>query len=190
MLRDVIWGVAGIAVAGIAFAVGSSGGRATAFESAVVTKAANDRNAVDVAYQQSKELIASNRVRLDKLDTYESQALKLKEQIAKSQSDLTSVKEKLTGQRSELASLTRAVATVRSQPVELPAGHFTVGRDIRPGRYTVVGDSNFIVTGIDGGNKVNTILGGGQVGVDRYVCDLEEGDTIEANGADSFYPMD
>ncbi len=71
------------------------------------------------------------------------------------------------------------------QPTELPAGQFTVGRDIRAGRYTVVGDSNFIV---NGGAKVNTILGNG--GVDRYVCNLEDGDEIDARGADRFYPMD
>lgn len=187
-LRDVAWSVGGVAVAVVAYMVGSSAGRSASLDAATEASLTKERAGADAELRKTNDSLSANKARLAKLDGYEAKTAKLQGQIANRQQEVSSLSASLSGKRSELESLTGKVEKVRRQPIELPAGHFTVGRDIRPGRFTVVGDSNFVVRGNDGDLKANTILGNG--GVERYVCELEEGDQIEAEGADSFYPMD
>ena len=187
-LRDVVWGASGIAVTVVAYMIGSSAGRSTTLDAAAVASLTKEKAAADVELRKTTDSLSANKARLAKLDGYEAKTANLQNQIANRQHEVSSLSVSLSGKRSELESLTGKVERVRRQPIELPAGHFTVGRDIRPGRFTVVGESNFVVRGRDGDLKANTILGGG--GVERYVCELEDGDQIEAEGADSFYPMD
>ena len=188
-LRDVAWGAGGVALAVVAYMVGSSTGRAATLDAAAVAGLTKERAGADAELRKTSDSLSANKARLAKLDGYEAKTAKLQDQIANRQQEASSLDASLSAKRSELESLTGKMDKVRHQPIELPAGEFVVGRDIRPGRYTVTGDSNLFVTGADGEHKVNTILGG-QYGVERYVCQLEEGDQIKAEGADTFYPMD
>lgn len=138
-----------------------------------------EQRAANTKLQSTLQQINKNRDRLAALDKYE--------QI---KSELTTLEETLTQKRTELKSLTGKIRTAKRAPVNLPAGMFTVGVDIRPGRYTVVGSSNFFVYDTTGWSKVNVILTDepGGYGVDQYVCDLYEGDRIKANSRIRLYP--
>jgi len=188
-LRDIAWGVGGVAVAIVAYMIGSSAGHSASLDAAAVASLTKEKAWADAELRKATDSLSANKARLATLEGYEAKTTKLQNQIANRQQEVSSLNASLSGKRSELESLTGKVEKVRHQPIELPAGEFVVGRDIRPGRFTVTGDSNLFVTGADGENKVNTILGG-QYGVERYVCQLEEGDQIKAEGADTFYPMD
>lgn len=82
--------------------------------------------------------------------------------------------------------------TPNGSPLKLPAGVFTVGKDIPAGRYSATGSSNFAVYTASGSLKVNTILSANpddQVEVSSYVCSLDDGDVIKAEGSDTFTPV-
>jgi len=59
---------------------------------------------------------------------------------------------------------------------------------VRPGRYTVMGSSNFFVRDSMGASRINVILGG-RLGVKEYVCNLNAGEEIQAESAVTLYPM-
>ncbi len=185
-LRDTAWAAGGVAFAILALMLGLSIGRLQSVDRAAATELAEQRAKVDGVLRRTQEQIKANQSRLDRLDTYERKATALRKQIDSRTQEVTGLDQEIAGKRQELGTLTSRVEQKRSEPMSLPAGHFTVGRDIPAGRYTVVGSSNFIV---NSGMKVNTILGGGSIGVDQYVCELEVGDRIEAGGANQYYPM-
>lgn len=71
--------------------------------------------------------------------------------------------------------------------VTLGAGKFTVGKDIKPGRYVITtnsGDGN-----LSDDNDMNVILssqsGSSSDGVDSYTTTLPKGDKVEISGIDS-----
>ncbi len=123
----------------------------------------------------------------EKLDAETSEAEKnletLNNTIAEKQTEIDS-------KNAQLDSLTSAIIKAKAAPVTLPAGQFTVGKDIEPGRYSVSGDSNFQVWSSYGDLKVNTILGGGNFGVESYVCELNSGDKIEAGASNKYTPVE
>lgn len=110
---------------------------------------------------------------IDKKDSYDAE-------IASMQSDIAAL--------SSQAETIRKSMIPNGKGVKLPAGQFIVGKDIPAGRYKVTGTSNFM---IDGSTDVNTILKGpdDDLGVSSYVCTLSDGDSIKAEGADTFTPI-
>lgn len=61
------------------------------------------------------------------------------------------------------------------------AGVFLAGKDIPPGRYKVEPVNGFGNYFVNGGSKVNIILGrGDDLFLPEYVFELDEGDEIEA----------
>lgn len=102
--------------------------------------------------------------------------------------DVSSMQASLSALSSQADALKKSIQQ-NGSPIKLPAGQFTVGKDIPSGRYKVTGSSNLFV---DGSTTVNTILGGsigGGLGVDSYICQLSDGDKIRAEGADTFTPV-
>ena len=184
-LTHLLWGASCVGIGVLAYLSGSSVGRAAALDSAIVNRLAAIKAEADADLRKTKADLAAGDARLAKLDGYEGKISRLDADLKRRESDLAGLNTRVIGKQTELASLTGKVEKIRSKPIDLPAGHFTVGQDIRAGRYVVVGDSNFIV---NGGAKVNTILGEG--GVERFVCRLDDGDEIEAAGENRYYPVE
>lgn len=177
--------VVAVIVATVSFNQGVSRGKSEIVDSAIVKL----RRESDDYLKSQDVKIAANRVKIDRLEKYDSLLDDLKKKV-RVQSDVhDNLTSSIRGKQSELDSLTSKVQTAKSAPVNLPAGRFTVGSDIRSGRYTVYGSSNFVVRDATGDIKVNTILGDSTLGVDQYVCDLEDGDRIEAESRVRLYPM-
>lgn len=109
--------------------------------------------------------------------------------IASKSSKISSLDNDIATKSAELDRLKNVIQLTGEAPKVLPAGHYTVGSDIQPGRYTVTGKSNFVVYSSHGSLKVNTILGGGNWGEESYTCTLENGDTLELSSKDTFTPI-
>lgn len=101
---------------------------------------------------------------------------------------LESLKTEVAEKEAQLKRLTADITAATGNPVKLPAGSFTVGTDIEPGRYKITGSSNFFLYSASGELKVNIILGG-PYGVSSYIYRLRDGDVIECQGSDTFTPI-
>ncbi|SIS42353.1 hypothetical protein [Salimicrobium flavidum] len=92
----------------------------------------------------------------------------------------------IAAKNEELASIDTSIQETQAEPVQLPAGHFTIGKDIPPNRYKAVPvgrGSNFVVYSSSGNLLVNTILdssGTDGFGVEEYIFEAPEGGTIES----------
>lgn len=132
-------------------------------------------DSIKASYEEAKKLVA------------EKEQIKGDIQIAQREHDSTvekmyKVSKDLETKQAELEKVSNAIIAKQQEPKQLPAGHFTVGKDIQAGRYKVtpVGrGSNYVVRDITGRLKVNTILGN-DYGVPEYVVELEDQDTIQA----------
>ncbi|MBB2482343.1 host-nuclease inhibitor Gam family protein [Heyndrickxia shackletonii] len=122
---------------------------------------------------------------------------KSEDELKKLQSDIDSKKEevkswdsKLNSKKKELASVAGQIQKRKGAPKVLPAGYFSVGKDIPAGRYKVVpngGMGNFFV---NEGAKVNIILGyDASLSVKEYVFDADEGDEIQLTTSAKFIPV-
>lgn len=129
---------------------------------------------VQTQYKEAKDLIAKREELVKNVQLSQDVQMTMKKEIDQ-------MNEQLNTKKIELERLSNAIVTKKQTPKQLPAGHFTVGKDIEAGRYqvTAVGrGSNFVVRDSIGDLKVNTIIGGG-FGVAEYVVELADGDSIE-----------
>jgi hypothetical protein len=116
-------------------------------------------------------------------------------QIQKLNGDLSSLNQTIQSKQSELDSLNNQIKAKNEAPVQLPAGQFLVGKDIKAGRYKVVAvgrGSNFKVFNSSGQNLVNTIIysdNSDGLGVSEYVTVLSDGDMIDASSAFKYIPV-
>ena len=155
----------------------------------------DERREMDEEIQQKenkldklKDEISKNDSTLTEIEKFNADKVLLQGNIGNLRNELSNLKKEVEDKKSELLTLTKAVEDAKAEPKTLPAGNFVVGKDIQPGRYSVSGRSNFVVHSSSGKLKVNTILGG-LYGVESYVCELITGDQIEANGSDTFTPI-
>lgn len=148
----------------------------------------NEHKKLTSEIEEQQELV-------EKLDDFESIEKELKNNINKLEGELkekentvSSLDADIENKQGELDAIGEAITLKEDEPVSLPAGQFVVGYDIDPNRYTAKeGSSNFVVYSSSGSLKVNTILGGGTIGVDEYVFFAEEGDVIELEAPAKFY---
>jgi peptidoglycan hydrolase CwlO-like protein len=121
---------------------------------------------------------------------------KAEDELKSIQSDVESKKEeeksvesKIKSKQKELASVQGQIQEKKKAPKILPAGKFTVGKDIPEGRYKVVpnsGNGNFFV---NGGADVNIMLGHGELFQSEYVFYANDGDEIELTLSAKFIPV-
>ena len=165
---------------------------AGATASLAAQKAAEDSELHDTQakLQDTQAKIAANQTQLARLDNYESKISTLESAIKEKKDKVSDLNGEIGGKQYILERLTRAILRARAAPFSLPAGEYTVGTDIQPGRYSVNGSSNFYVRDSGGETKVNTILGYSGVGVGNYVCNLEDGDKIETDSYTTFQPLE
>jgi predicted RNase H-like nuclease (RuvC/YqgF family) len=132
--------------------------------------------------EEGKDIIAEAENYLNNKEQLDKELILKQEEI--SQLDV-SIKEK----QEELESYKIEILKAEQEPTIIPAGQHTVGDLVKAGRYLVTGKSNFVVYTKSGGLKVNTILGGGMLGVDEYACNLEEGDEIQTQSRTTLTPI-
>lgn len=107
--------------------------------------------------------------------------------------ELEDIKSKL---QSEISQLETKIKNLKSDVIKItgkekkyPAGYFTVGVDIPPGRYKIFGgSSNFVVHNAGGRLRVNIILGK-SYGVKEYIYTFEEEDQVQAESTFKLVPV-
>lgn len=162
-------------------------GKGAKVDQAAMAALTREKARADSAYQRTVKQLADNKEKLARLHDYDEEVADLTADISTKTAESNRLSRDIKSKSAELASLTQRVKEVKSRPTIIPAGHHVVGSYIRAGRYTVTGSSNFVVHDSSGELKVNTILGG-NYGVDSYVCDLDEGDSIRAESRTYLYP--
>jgi hypothetical protein len=106
---------------------------------------------------------------------------KLFKQVEEKNGEIKALTQQISDKQKELDVITQGIIVKKKEPRVLVAGVFIAGKDIPPGRYKVEpnrGSGNYFV---NGGAKVNIILGkGDDFYLPEYVFELDEGDEIEA----------
>jgi hypothetical protein len=105
----------------------------------------------------------------------------LLKQVEGKNGEIKALTQQIKDKQKELDVITQGIVVKKKEPRVLVAGVFIAGKDIPPGRYKVEpnrGSGNYFV---NGGAKVNIILGkGDDFYLPEYVFELDEGDEIEA----------
>jgi hypothetical protein len=165
-------------------------------DESAVTLLENDKMSVDSNYSSMQSKISkveselsSRQSEKEALDDYTKNKDSLDSELSASQQKLDDLNKKASDAQKELNSLNNSVQKAKGAPKLLGAGHYTVGKDIPEGRYSVSGSSNFTVYDSIGDLTVNTILGNSSIGVGSYTCDLSEGDTIQTESKTTFTPI-
>lgn len=186
-------------VAGFFFTIGNS----MSAERAAVNELVSIKKAKDEELTNLNSELEAKQTEIKEMDSiiqevenYKTNKNDLEKELNDKKSNITSLDEEIANKENEVSDLQAQLDSLNGdieeaigEPIHLPAGNLTVGKDIEPGRYSVSGESNFIVYSILGDLKVNTILGG-SYGVESYVCELETGDEMECHGANTFTPID
>lgn len=109
----------------------------------------------------------------------EDEVKSLEDKIKKTSNEQEKVSKDIEKKKSELSLLTGQVEKAESKPINMNAGNFEVGKDIKAGRYEVhanVNSSNYFV---NDGDTANVILGTDkEMSVNDYVIELKDGDTL------------
>jgi peptidoglycan hydrolase CwlO-like protein len=120
----------------------------------------------------------------------EDEIAKLNESVKGKQGEVTKLDSDIKTKQNELAAITGQIKEKKDAPKILPAGKFTVGKDIPAGRYKAVpnrGNGNFFV---NGGADVNIMLGKGDFYEPEYVFEVSDGDEIEITLSVKFIPVE
>ncbi|NUH85485.1 hypothetical protein HUN92_17460 [Bacillus firmus] len=120
----------------------------------------------------------------------EEEMKELHKQVEKSHKELSNLTEGIKAKKAELAAVEGEIIEKKQEPKVLPAGFFTVGKDLQAGRYKVVAQSGFGNFFVNSGSKVNIILGDSEIGVNEYVFFADEGDEIELTLTAKFIPVE
>jgi septal ring factor EnvC (AmiA/AmiB activator) len=116
----------------------------------------------------------------------------VKSDISDAKDELKSVNEKVASTNADLAKAKGQVAAAKGAPKTFQAGKYTIGKDLKSGRYkaTPVGSgSNFVVYegGADGPASVNTILGSN--GEPSYTFECADGDVMQTEASVKLTPI-
>ena len=106
--------------------------------------------------------------------------------------EIKELKEKIDGAKKELESLTSGISEAEGDPIVLSAGHYSIGDDLRAGRYKVTptgGSGNFFVDSDVYEREVGVTLGSGQFSEDSFVFFAVPGDTIRLMTEAKFTPV-
>lgn len=137
-----------------------------------------------VAIIEGKESVESDKA------TLEQEINTLDITLSSKQDEIKSAEATIEEKKEELASVEGKISEKKEEPKILSAGHFTVGKDLPANRYKVVpqrGQGNFFV---NGGMKVNAMIGKGDFYEPEYVFYAEDGDEIEITFSAKFIPVE
>lgn len=119
----------------------------------------------------------------------EDEVAKLNSTLDSKKGEITGIDKQIETKKDELASVTGQIKEKKDKPKILPAGKFTVGKDIPAGRYKAVpnrGNGNFFV---NEGADVNAMLGRGDFYEPEYIFEVVDGDEIEITLSVKFIPI-
>jgi hypothetical protein len=115
---------------------------------------------------------------------YENTKSALRTQIEEKKSILASLSSQLSEKEQQIASLDSTISQKNINPISLPPGKYTVGKNILPGKYSISGSGKFMVASKDSTSKVNTVLG-----ATPFETTLEKGDIIKLETTVRFTPI-
>jgi archaellum component FlaC len=141
-------------------------------------------------YESQKTKIDEAMEVMKNKEKIESEVVNLQSDIDTKKGEISNLDETIKVKSDELSSLQGKIEATGDQPVTLPAGFFTVGKDIPASRYKAVATGeagNFFV---NGGAKVNIILGTDGFGQSEYVFEAVEGDEFESTMGIKFTPIE
>ena len=115
---------------------------------------------------------------------YENSKAQLRNQIEEKKNILLALNSQLSEKEAQIASLDGAISLKNINPITLPPGKYTVGKNIVPGKYSVSGSGKFMVASSDGTSKINTALG-----ATPLEAVLEKGDIIKLETTAKFTPV-
>ena len=148
----------------------------------------NDLNEAKEVIEQQESLEA---VISDLEDTINSHEGRIEELDLEYEGRIEELDLEIEEKKDELASIESGIVTKKAEPVQLPAGYFTVGADIQSGRYKIEpngGNGNFFV---NDGRKANIILGtGDSFYLSEYIMNLSDGDVIESTLPVRYTPVE
>jgi len=128
---------------------------------------------------------------LENKESIESEIKKLEKKVSNKQSEIKSLSKEVDTKLDKISSLNGQIVEAKGKPITLPAGHFTVGKDIPSSRYMVTPNQrggNFFV---NGGMKVNIMLGKDtSMYQNKYIFYADKGDTIELTLSATFTPVE
>lgn len=132
-------------------------------------KAKKDYNKISYEYSEAKRTI-------DDAENIKSSIDDLQQQ----QNDL----------QTKVNALKQQYDQAKGQPIQLPAGEFTVGKEVPEGRYVISGSSNFKTFDSSGDIDINTILGDSEVGDGDYHGYLPKGYYIKNYAPATLTPVE
>lgn len=133
-----------------------------------------DLEGLQIRYEEVSGLVSQKENIQKEIDT-------LVNQVDEKNGELKKISGEVSNKKSVLDKLNKGILAKKKEPRTLVAGVFEAGKDIPPGRYKVEPVNGFGNYFVNGGSKVNIILGrGDDLFLPEYVFELYEGDEIEA----------
>jgi hypothetical protein len=133
-----------------------------------------DLDGLQIRYDEVTEMVGQKEAIQKEVD-------KLGTQVNAKKDELKKLSGEIANKQSALDTLNKGILIKKKEPRTLVAGVFIAGKDIAPGRYKVEPVTGFGNYFVNGGSKVNIILGrGDDLFLPEYVFELDEGDEIEA----------
>ncbi len=104
---------------------------------------------------------------------------------------ISSLKNQQKDLQTKVDALNQTYDKQKGQPIQLPAGQFTVGKEVPAGRYIIKGTSNFATFTALGETDINTILGNEDgIGDGDYHGYLAKGETIDNSSPATLIPVE
>ena len=123
----------------------------------LLLKEEHDRVVSEINAQ--REIVSKKKEQADNLDNVDNIKSKLREEIAKKGQELDYYNKYHDYITNEIGDLDKKIAArAGTVAVSLPAGRYTVGKDISPGKYTIIGNCSFSAATESGESKYNTTL--------------------------------
>lgn len=122
--------------------------------------------------------VETKKENVEKITDYENTRAELRDAIKSKQAELDELNTANAQKQAEIDSLNTGITEKAGGVKELSPGKYTVGSEIAPGKYSVVGTGKMVVSSSDSVNKFNKILTSAPVEIT-----LETGDkiTLEAS---------
>lgn len=139
--------------------------------------------------EEKKDLVAQVEEYNANKDKYQSELSDLQKQVDDKKSNLSAIESDITAKQAELDKLNGEIVKASGTPITVPSGDYTIGSDIKAGRYRISGSSNFVAYTSTGKLYINTILGDSSVGDGDYIGTLSDGMTIRCSSKTTFTPV-
>lgn len=144
-------------------------------------------------YSDKKKDVKEIKEAMKNKSTLTTEVDDLQSKVYEKREEIEGLDSMIIDRQEELDKLTSGVQAKKEEPVQLNAGQYVIGKDVKVGRYkaTNVGrGTNFFVYDGDGGTTVvNTILGTSN-GSGDYVFFAADGDFIQTEGQVKLIPVE